>query len=62
MWKSHTIESYPQAYDEIYKDGIKSNKVVTYMVHNLGMLIMDLHNDNKWKNEYKFKNETYINQ
>ena len=37
-------ESYPQACEDIYNDGIKPNRVFTYMVHHLGMSIMALDN------------------
>ncbi len=42
--KNFTVESYPQNYDDIYNDGVKPNKVITYMVHHLGMSIMALDN------------------
>ena len=38
------MESYPQNYEDIYNDGVKPNKVITYMVHHLGMSIMALDN------------------
>lgn len=42
--KSYSYESYPQKSDDIYNDGIKPNKISTYMVHHLGMSIMALDN------------------
>lgn len=43
-YKSFSEEGYPQNYEDIYNDGIKPNKVFTYMVHHLGMSIMALDN------------------
>ena len=42
--KAFALESYPQEYEEIYNDGVKPNKIFTYMVHHLGMSIMALDN------------------
>lgn len=42
--KNYSYEGYPQKYDDIYNDGIKPNKISTYMVHHLGMSIMALDN------------------
>lgn len=42
--KIFSHKSYPQDYEEIYNDGVKPNKIFTYMVHHLGMSIMALDN------------------
>ena len=42
--KIFSYASYPQEDDDIYNDGIKPNKISTYMVHHLGMSIMALDN------------------
>ena len=42
--KISSRKSYPQDCEEIYNDGLKPNKIYTYMVHHLGMSIMALDN------------------
>ncbi|NME83091.1 glucoamylase family protein [Clostridium sp. SM-530-WT-3G] len=42
--KEHKAESYPQEEDSVFEDGIRPNKIMTYMVHHLGMSIMGLEN------------------
>lgn len=42
--KNNVTKSYPQGEPSIYDDGIRPNKIMTYMVHHLGMSLMALEN------------------
>lgn len=44
MDKKHVTKSYPQQECSVFDDGIRPNKIMTYMVHHLGMSIMALEN------------------
>ena len=48
--KNNVTKSYPQGEASIYDDGIRPNKIMTYMVHHLGMSFMAIENMllNKW--------------